>query len=126
MVQVKISKKVEGTQTQFGESVAFTMRAFRFVGESATEQLQTISCSLHLKPIGDIQQQQASDCTCHTEEECIEPVFGEWAEWSDCSVTCATGERTRSRQCTGKCTNIDDGDFNHRLTEMEACEQSAC
>ena len=106
--------------------MAFGMRAFRFVGESATEQLQTISCSLHLEPIGDIQQQQASDCTCYTEEECIEPVFGEWAEWSDCSVTCATGERTRSRQCTGKCTNIDDGDFNHRLTEMEACEQSAC
>ena len=113
-------------QTQFGESVAFGMRAFRFVGESATEQLQTISCSLHLEPIVDIEQHQAPDCTCYTKEECQEPVFSEWAVWSDCSVTCDSGERTRSRECTEGCTNIDDDDSNHRLTETEACEHSAC
>ena len=42
-------------------------------GEATTdEQQQTISCELHLEAKDDIQQEQAADCTCYTEQECIE------------------------------------------------------
>ena len=103
------------------------MRVFRFMsGELAAEQLQTISCSLHLEPIDNITEDQAPNCTCYTEEECQEPVFGEWTGWSECSVTCDGGERTRTRECTAGCTNIDDNGSNHRLTETMACGESAC
>ena len=51
------------------------MRTFRFMtGETTTEgQQQTISCDLHLKASDDIQQEQAADCTCYTEQECTQP-----------------------------------------------------
>ena len=50
------------------------MRAFRFTpGESSEEQIQRISCALHLEASDDIQQEQAPDCTCYTEQECAEP-----------------------------------------------------
>ena len=26
--------------------------------------------------------------------------YGEWAPWSECSVSCNAGQKTRSRQCT--------------------------
>ena len=48
------------------------MRTFRFMaGDSATdEQEQTISCDLHLGPSDAIVEEQAADCTCHTEAQC--------------------------------------------------------
>ena len=49
------------------------MRTFRFMtGETTEEQQQTISCDLHLEASEDIQEQQAADCTCHTEQECAQ------------------------------------------------------
>ena len=49
------------------------MRTFRFMtGETTEEQQQTISCDLHLEASEDIQEEQAADCTCHTEQECAE------------------------------------------------------
>ena len=59
-------------QTQFGGSVAFSMRTFRFKNEGAAadEQEQTITCTLRLEPSEEISQDQAPDCTCYTEEEC--------------------------------------------------------
>ena len=124
---MKISKRLKVEQTQFGDTVGFSLRTFRFMsGESTNEQLQTISCSLHLEPIDNITEEQAPNCTCYTEAECQEPVFGEWADWSECSVTCAGGERTRSRECTAGCKNIDNDYSNHRLNDTEACGESAC
>ena len=41
-------------------------------------------------------------------------------------MTCGDGERTRSRTCTTGCSNIDENDITHSLTETEVCNQSAC
>ena len=48
------------------------MRTFRFMsGDTLTEaQQQTISCEVYLEASDDIQEEQAADCTCYTEEEC--------------------------------------------------------
>ena len=68
---MNLSKRLKVKQVQFGETVAFSMRTFRFMsGESTTEQQQTINCSLHLEPRENISEDQAPDCSCYTKEEC--------------------------------------------------------
>ena len=61
-------------QAEFGSSVAFDMRTFRFVtsSSSASEpQQQTVSCMLHLNPFdAATDENQAGDCECHTEDDC--------------------------------------------------------
>ena len=33
--------------------------------------------------------------------------FGDWADWSQCSVTCGSGSQSRNRQCMrGNCNNL--------------------
>ena len=49
------------------------MRTFRFTSEgtsSSDPQQQTIDCDLHLEPSANIVQEQAADCSCHTQEDC--------------------------------------------------------
>ena len=50
------------------------MRTFRFMsGDTRIEtQEQTVSCEVYLEASDDTQQKQAADCTCYTEEECIQ------------------------------------------------------
>ena len=69
---IRILKRLNVQQTNFGSSIGFSMRTFRFTtGESAAdEQEQTITCGLHLGPSEDIVEEQAADCTCHTEAQC--------------------------------------------------------
>ena len=61
-------------QTEFGSSVAFNMRTFRFVTSTSSAdvaQEQTVSCMLHLNPSdATTDETQAADCTCHTEDDC--------------------------------------------------------
>ena len=58
-------------QTLFGKDIAFSMRTFRFSsGQILESQNQTISCEFHLDPTDDVPEEQASDCTCYTEDEC--------------------------------------------------------
>ena len=132
-------------QTAFGKDIAFSVRTFRFTdGQSTDVQNQTVTCEMHLEPAADVPAEQAADCTCYSVEECtgksderlfldyflksiyLVPEFTEWTDWSECSVTCGDGERTRSRTCTAGCSNIDENDSNHSLVQAEVCSQAAC
>lgn len=46
--------------------------------------------------------------------------WGDWTEWSACSVTCGKGREIRWRHCQGNCDGIE--------TEMEekTCQLPAC
>ena len=66
-------KRLDVVQTEFGQNIGFSMRTFRFIvpgAEAADEQLQTISCNLHLEPAADVSTTQPIDCSCHTEADC--------------------------------------------------------
>ena len=70
---IQILKRLNVEQTLFGESIEFKMRTFRFTSEGTSSldpQQQTIECDLHLEPSANIVQEQAADCSCHTQEDC--------------------------------------------------------
>ena len=79
------NSRLNVAQTEFFPNAAFSMRTFRFniAGSQANEeQQQTLSCNLRLNPVNAITQDQAADCSCHTESECDRTVsraspFGE-------------------------------------------------
>ena len=51
------------------------MRTFRFDIAGTTDntqvQQQSISCELNLVPVADLNEEQADDCSCVTEADCI-------------------------------------------------------
>ncbi|XP_077125438.1 SCO-spondin-like [Ranitomeya variabilis] len=77
---------------------------------------------------GDTVLLSCNNCTCVngtfscTEEMC--PVYGPWADWSPCSVTCGGGYRWRNRTCTEDSPGgVTCGNETH---EEEECNSSAC
>ncbi|XP_069586533.1 SCO-spondin-like [Ranitomeya imitator] len=77
---------------------------------------------------GDTVPLSCNNCTCVngtfscTEEIC--PVYGPWADWSPCSVTCGGGYRWRNRTCTEDSPGaVTCGSETH---EEEECNSSAC
>ena len=66
------NSRLNVVQTEFFPNGAFNMRTFRFVmeGSSTESQQQTLMCILHLDPVDEISQEQADDCSCHTQTEC--------------------------------------------------------
>ena len=52
---------------------------------------------------------------------------GAWMVWNDCSATCGTGTRTRTRLCDDPPPANDGAECPaEQLTEMEACEGLPC
>ena len=45
-----------------------------------------------------------------------------WTEWSICSLTCGTGEQTRTRNCSLNC----DGVSSYELFETKTCNDFIC
>ena len=68
-----IFKRLNVEQTLFGAEIQFSMRTFHFKTQrSSVEQQQTMSCNLHLDRVEDISSTQPDDCTCYSENECLE------------------------------------------------------
>ena len=92
------------------------MRTFRFRGaglNSNTVQTQTMECILHLDPIANLVEQQAVDCTCHTNEQCI-------CNSCDPNATCATTAGVTTCSCNAgfsgdgnTCENVNECDTNN-------------
>ena len=49
-------------------------------------------------------------------------VFLTWSDWSSCSVTCGSGDQTRSRTCDQNCASVSSGD----LVESQSCNDAGC
>ena len=73
----KIFIRLNVQQTLFGQTAEFSLKTFRFTsgGSVATEQTQTVECTLHLEQIANISETQAEDCACYTKEECESKKF---------------------------------------------------
>jgi len=59
-------------------------------------------------------------------EEDVDCVWEAWSEWSDCSVTCAGGERSRYRSVLTMPTNRGKPCANRDSYEIAPCGQLAC
>lgn len=54
----------------------------------------------------------------------VDCVFSEWSVWTDCSVTCANGTRSRSRERYGPYHNGKECDGP--LADEEVCVSASC
>ena len=48
--------------------------------------------------------------------------FSLWSEWSDCSLTCDFGQKTRTRICQQNCDGVSSDD----LSETKSCNEFIC
>ena len=92
-------------------------------GEKTRTRICSPSCYFLLKYVFKYAEIPTEKKTCH-QSAC--PVFGEWANWSKCSVSCGYGEKTRSRFCTAGCSKIAPRGSHLSPTERKNCHQSEC
>ena len=68
--------------------------------------------------------QYTSDTVSH-----LNPVNGGWSnygEWGDCSVTCGSGVRARTRTCTNPVPSGGGMDCDGSTTQVDMCVLEAC
>ncbi|XP_076457727.1 uncharacterized protein LOC143291640 isoform X2 [Babylonia areolata] len=63
---------------------------------------------------------------CEEEHCCEPPIWGQWASWSSCSVTCGQGQRRRSRPCVRSPGNACPGDCLGENNQQEICRRRDC
>jgi len=53
-------------------------------------------------------------------------MWGEWAEWTDCSATCDEGDRVRVRNCASGWVKESNFDCIGYPMEIEKCFNTTC
>ena len=54
----------------------------------------------------------------------VDGVIRDWSEWSECSLTCGGGQRSRERECHGPF--FGGAMCAEHLNETESCNQHPC
>ncbi|XP_063781355.1 SCO-spondin-like [Pseudophryne corroboree] len=89
--------------------------------------LPTANATIEYHP-GDAVRIGCNNCTCMngtfvcTDVQC--PVYGPWADWGPCSVSCGGGHRWRSRVCTER--GPDGAACGTETHEVEECNDWPC
>ncbi|KAK6195487.1 hypothetical protein SNE40_000907 [Patella caerulea] len=58
--------------------------------------------------------------------EIVNGGWSDWGNWSQCSVTCNNGVRSRERTCTNPPPDVDGRPCTGNASETEACTQPEC
>ena len=56
----------------------------------------------------------------------VDGAFSGWIEWTSCSVSCGTGSRSRSRDCTNPSPEHGGGNCVGSTTDEEMCNTVPC
>ena len=91
------------------------------------QQTRTRSCDQGCSNDDLLETQSCNDVACPGKVTCETStwqlihrlVFSIWSDWSDCSVSCGSGDQTRTRTCDQGCSNDD-------LLETQSCNDAAC
>ncbi len=96
-------------------------------GTSAATEPPKSSTVVPPSPDASTEVDAASDAAVPARDGGGEYTYGDWSEWSGCSVTCGEGTKTRTRECKRRdglpvnCTHCGGG-----CTETQACSASTC
>ena len=56
----------------------------------------------------------------------VDGMWGNWAAWADCPVTCGGDTQSRSRQCDNPARALGGDDCEGDAEETQVCGQGAC
>ena len=56
----------------------------------------------------------------------VDGMWGDWEEWSDCSLTCGDGTQMRERNCDNPARAFGGNDCMGEDEESQSCNKAAC
>jgi len=80
-----------------------------------------VGCSLHLSETEGCQERP-----CTGDDAVVDCEWEDWSAWSDCSVKCGGGQRTRDRRIARDPTNGGEPCQAQHLEEIEPCNPELC